>query len=51
MTNRGGDALCDAALEAVARFRYAPRFEGGKPVASHDVRTGIKFAIGEWRAA
>ncbi len=43
----GGDAFSDAALEAVARFRYAPRFEDGKPVASHNVKTRITFAIEE----
>lgn len=34
-----------AALEAVERFRYAPRFENGKPVATTGVKTRITFEL------
>jgi len=34
-----------AAQEAVERFRYAPRFEDGKPVATAGVKTRITFKL------
>lgn len=40
------DALFeDAAVEAVAQWRYLPRIAAGKRVASEDVRTVIRFAL------
>ena len=33
----------DAATQAVEGFRYAPRFSEGKPVATENVRTRIRF--------
>ena len=35
----------DAALAAARQFRYAPRFEGGKPVATTGVQNRITFDI------
>lgn len=35
----------DAALKAVARFRYAPRFEGSEPVPTEGVETRISFYL------
>lgn len=34
-----------AAIDAVQRFRYAPRFVGGEAVATADVKTRISFAL------
>jgi len=34
-----------ATIDAVERFRYAPRFEDGEPVAVADVKTRITFKI------
>ena len=40
------DALFeDAAVEAVAQWRYLPRIAAGKRVASEDVHTVIRFAL------
>lgn len=43
----GGEAFRQAALDAVADFRYAPRFREGEPVASQNVKTRITFRIEE----
>ena len=34
-----------AAIDAVKRFRYAPRFVDGEAVATEDVKTRISFAL------
>lgn len=41
----GGKPFEQAALDAVLRFRYAPRFESGKPVAIDGVKARINFKI------
>lgn len=41
----GGKSFEKEALAAVERFRYAPRFEDGEPVAVEGVRTRITFQI------
>jgi tetratricopeptide (TPR) repeat protein len=35
--------LEDPALESVAHYRFAPRFENGEPVASTGIRTTVRF--------
>lgn len=41
----GGKSFKKEALAAVQRFRYAPRFEDGEPVAVEGVKTRITFQI------
>ncbi len=43
---KSSQALRKAAVDAVRKFRYAPRYEGGVPVAVHDVTTRISFELG-----
>jgi TonB family protein len=46
VVDSGGSPLFKkAALDAVVKFRYAPRFENGKPVATKDVKYKFEFNI------
>ena len=42
-----GKSFEQASLDAVQRFRYAPQFEDGKPVAVDGVKTRVGFRIRE----
>jgi len=41
----GRTALVKASLEAVEKFRFAPRFQDGKPVSTKDVTYKFRFAL------
>ena len=40
---KSSQALRKAAIDAVRKFRYAPRYEGGVPIAVDNVKTRITF--------
>ena len=44
---QGNSAFERAATKAVERFRYAPQFKKGEPVAVNDVRTLFSFKISD----
>ena len=44
-SGQGSRGFEKAAIEAVKRFRYAPRFENGEAVAVDNVKTRITFEI------
>ena len=44
-TGRGDRGFEKAAIEAVKRFRYAPRFEDGEAVAVENIKTRITFEL------
>ena len=44
-TGRGDRGFEKAAIEAVKRFRYAPRFEDGEAVAVENIKTRISFEL------
>ena len=44
-TGRGDRGFEKAAIEAVERFRYAPRFEDGEAVSVDNVKTRISFEL------
>ena len=43
---KGGDQFADAALDALKKWRYAPKFEDGKPVNADELYVQIDFKIG-----
>lgn len=45
VSGEGGASFHRPALNAVKRFRYAPQFAGGEPVATQGVETRIRFEI------
>jgi TonB family protein len=45
LTRSGGESFERAALEAVERFRYAPKFVNGQAVETPHVRTRVTFRI------
>jgi len=45
LKNSGGPSFGTAALNAVKRFRYAPKFVDGNPVSTEHVRTRISFKL------
>jgi len=42
---KGGASFAAAAVKAVKKFRYAPQFDSGQPIAVDDVKTRITFKI------
>lgn len=44
IVDSNSDTLNDKALAAIAKFRYAPRFEDGKPVATTNVRHTFDYS-------
>jgi TonB family protein len=42
---QGDKAFERAALKAAERFRYAPRYQDGEPVATYDVKTRFSFKV------
>ncbi len=47
MESEGGDDFIPAAIAAAEKFRYAPRFENGSPVATPGILHKISFEIAE----
>ena len=45
LSRKKARVLEEAALDAVKRFRYAPKFVDGKVVETDNVKTRITFAI------
>ena len=45
LKNSGGPSFSTSALNAVKRFRYAPKFVDGNPVSTEHVRTRISFKL------
>ncbi|WP_262691073.1 energy transducer TonB [Kordiimonas aestuarii] len=45
--HEGSERLVRAALDVVTSYRYAPRFENGKPVATKDVKHRFTFSYAD----
>lgn len=44
---KGSKSFEAAALEAIGKFRYVPRFEGGEAVETHNVKYRFTFALAD----